>query len=182
MPAKRLNLGCGATKIEGFINIDVEPSCKPDVVCNFMEKIPYRTGTIDEVILFHTIEHINKVFHVKVLGEIFRVLKVGSPLLISYPEFTKCVENWKTNYKGKKAYWEATIFGRGLYLSDFHVCIMHTPDFIKVLESCGFTNIIHKAEQPDSFNTIVSCQKGAAVPNYEDLMQKDMDSLKLVRT
>src|ERR1017187_8125756 len=102
---KRLNLGCGANKIEGFINIDAEPSCKPDVICNFIEKIPYKTDSVDEVVLFHTIEHINKVYHVKLLQEVWRVLKPGGGLMVSYPEFTTCVENWKTNYRGKKAYW-----------------------------------------------------------------------------
>lgn|ERR1035437_3675140 len=179
---KKLNLGCGANKIKGFINIDIEPSVKPDLICNFItQKLPYRKNSIGEVLLYHTIEHINKCYHISVLAEIFRVLKPGGLFYISYPEFLKCVKNWRTNYRGRKAFWEATIFGRGLYLADFHVCIMNTPDFVKLLEDCGFIEIQSKPEPTDTFNTMVCCKKGLAIPNYEDLLQRDMKSVKLQR-
>ena len=30
----KLNYGCGNMKLEGFINIDIEPSVKPDITCD----------------------------------------------------------------------------------------------------------------------------------------------------
>ena len=176
---KRLNLGCGSNKIAGFINIDVEPSCKPDLVCNFIQKLPYKTASVDEVVLFHTIEHINKCWHFKVLSEIWRVLKPNGQLMISYPEFLKCVKNWRTNYRGKKEFWEHTIFGRQAYLSDFHVCILHTPDFTSLLAGCGFKKIVAKPEPSEPYNTVVGCVKGARIPNYEDLLADYMNGLSL---
>jgi len=171
----KLNLGCGSNRIDGFINIDVEPSCKPDIVCNFIGgKLPYKNNTVSEVVLFHTIEHISKRFHNLVLKEIWRVLKPGGLFIVSYPEFLKCVENWKINFKGQKTFWEATIYGRQAYPSDFHVTIMHTPDFKQVLEDNGFIKIKSKPEPLDEFNSVVSCVKGPSVMKYEDLIKADM--------
>jgi SAM-dependent methyltransferase len=171
----KLNLGSGSSKIEGFVNIDVEPSCKPDLVCNFItDRLPYVDDTVDEVVLFHCIEHIGKRFHRKMLCEIWRVLKPGCMLTISYPEYLKCVQNWKTNFKGQKEFWEATLYGRQLYVSDFHVCIMHTSDFIEVLGDCGFIKPINFSEPIETYNTIVNCFKGNKPPNYEDLIRDQM--------
>lgn len=175
----RLNLGCGANKIDGFVNIDVEPGVKPDIVCNFIGgRLPYKNNEVEEVVLFHTIEHLSKRFHSVVLAEIWRVLRPDGRFIVSYPEFLACVENWKTNYLGKKKFWEATIYGRQLYPSDFHVCIMHTPDFMQVLKDSGFKNIKASLEPNDAFNTVIGCQKGMKVLKYEDLVREDMALVK----
>lgn len=179
MPTKlkilKLNLGSGTTKLDGFVNIDTEPSVNPDKVCNFIkDALPYKDNTVNEVALFHTIEHISKMYHSKILNEIWRVLKPGGTFILSYPEFLNCVHNWKNNHRGLKTFWEATIYGRQLYPSDFHVCIMHTPDFTEVLQDCGFININSKPEPVEAYNTVVVCTKSSKVPKYEDLIRSDM--------
>ena len=30
----KINYGCGETKLEGFVNIDIEESVEPDLVCD----------------------------------------------------------------------------------------------------------------------------------------------------
>jgi SAM-dependent methyltransferase len=173
----KLNLGCGANKLKGFINIDTEPSTKPDLVCNFVfNKLPYKDNSVEEVVFFHCIEHISKRLHPQILCEIWRVLKPGAKLFMSYPEFLKCVANWRTNYRGKKTFWEATLYGRQLYASDSHVCIMHTPDFVEVLADCGFIEINSSPELTEIYNTMLSCIKGVAVPKYVDLIKSAMNS------
>ncbi len=178
----KLNLGCGSNKIDGFVNIDTELSCKPDLVHNFVcNRLPYKDNTVDEIICFHTIEHIQKRFHKQVLNEIWRVLKPSGNFVISYPEFIRCVDNWRRNYKGKREFWEATIFGRQLYESDFHVCIMYTPIFVSLLKDCGFSSIEWKEEPQQAHNTVVYALKGERLPGYEDLIRADMSRLKIKR-
>lgn len=179
---KRFNLGCGSTKLDGYINIDIEKSCKPDVVCNFITgQLPYKPGTVDEIVMFHTIEHITKRFHTRVLAETWRVLKPGGRIIISYPEFLKCVKNWRVNHRGKKEFWEATLYGRQLYPSDFHVCIMHTPDFLDTLRDCGFIKCITKPELLEPFNSIVSGVKGNKPIDYEELIKDHVSKLEFRR-
>lgn len=182
MKLTKLNLGCGSNKLPGYINIDGEASCKPDLVCNFaLEKLPYKSKSIDEIVMFHCIEHISRSLHQRFFTEIWRLLKPTGTLLISYPEFLKAVENWKTNYRGQKDFWENVIYGRQSHPGDFHVTIIHTPDFILRLKSWGFKNIKSTPERPESYNTILSCQRGAKSLGYEDLIKKDMLSHKFKR-
>lgn len=178
----KLNLGCGNNKITGYVNIDVEPSVKPDKVCNFLiEALPYEDSSVAEILLLHTIEHIRKDYHPRILSEIQRVLKSDGRVLIAYPEFLKCVENWKTNHRGKKTFWEHTIFGRQLYPSDFHVCIMDTAEFTKTLRNYGFKNISSRPEPDEPFNTIITAVKGQAKLRYENLVRDDMSTIKFER-
>ncbi len=179
----KLNLGSGSNKIPGFINVDNEPTCKPDLLHDFInKKLPYKTDSVDEIVLFHCIEHICKPLHKRILTEMWRVLKPGSPVIISYPEFIRCFKNWKYNYRGKREFWEHTIFGRQLYPSDYHVCIMHTPEFIELLQDNGFTSITHNPEPKELHNTVVKAVKGPKPPNYEDLILSDMNNTTIIRS
>jgi hypothetical protein len=180
-PLIKLNLGCGQSKIDGCVNIDVEESCKPDLVHDFTKKqLPYEDKSIEEVYLFHTIEHISKRYHASIFDEVFRVLRVGGLFYLSYPEFTKCVSNWLQNKYGKREFWEATIYGRQLYPSDFHVCILDPNELGLRLESSGFTKIVHKSEPREDYNTITACERGLhPYVKYEKVIA-DNTKVKLV--
>jgi predicted SAM-dependent methyltransferase len=175
-----LNLGCGSSKIEGAVNIDSEISCHPDLVHDFTKKaLPFENGTIKQVFFFHTIEHISKRLHRSILGEIHRVLEMDGIFYISYPEFIKCVENWKTNKGGLKTFWEATIYGRQLYPSDYHVALMDSLELEGLLREVGFKNIKSMPEEGEEFNTITACRKGEAYIPYEALVAAEMKGLVL---
>lgn len=175
----KLNIGCGTNKIDGYVNIDIEPNVKPDLIHNFVnQQLPYKDKSVDEIVCFHTIEHIHKHFHKRILVDCWRVLKPQGRIIITYPEFLKCVKNWKVNYRGRKEFWEKTIFGRGLYLSDLHVCIMHTPEFLDTLLDCGFTNVVATPEKDEFWNTIVTGVKGTKPLNYEDMVKSYVNNLR----
>lgn len=178
----KLNLGSGPNKLEGYVNIDVEESCKPDLQLDFITSpLPYKDGEADEVILFHCIEHIRRIYHEPLLKEIWRVLAINGLFYVSYPEFTVCYQNWQMNKKGLRSFWEATMFGRQLFPSDYHVCPMHTPDFLPLLKKVGFTEIHVMAEPTETHNTVIKCVKGPQPMGYEDIIRMDMEDTKIVR-
>ena len=172
----KLNLGCGSTKIPGYVNIDVEKKCKPDKVCNFLKEVlPFENESCDEILLFHTIEHIRRVSHGFVLANIHRVLKKNGTFYVSFPEFRKCYENWVTNKNGQKGFWEATMFGRQLYPSDYHVVPMDSAEFGSTLLQIGFKDLIIRPEpEPNEFNTVISCKKGKPYLSYEQLVSSEI--------
>lgn len=181
-PPLKLNIGAGTEKVDDFLNVDAEPTTKPDILCDITKtKLPLKSGTVDEIIFFHCIEHLPKNRHKHVLLEMWRVLKPGAQILISYPEFTSCVENWKRNYKGLKEFWEHTIYGLQRYPTDYHVALMHTPDFVDFLKDCGFVDIKDSREPKDWWNTVVSARKGQMPTKYEDLIKDHKEKVQIKR-
>lgn len=179
----KLNLGCGSQKLKGYINIDSEKSCRPDLLLDILrESLPYKDKSVDEVVLFHTIEHIAKRNHKIILNQVHRVLKPSGQFLLSYPEFSECIKRWQTNHKGERDFWEKTIFGRQSYPSDTHLCAMDTHDFKLVLEENGFTAIKSYPEpSPNEFSTIIVCKRSVQYVNYESLVLEDMSRMKVIQ-
>jgi len=84
----KLNLGCGEEKKAGYINIDIRPLTKPDILHD-LNKIPYPflDNTFDIVEANHVLEHLNNVF--LVMKEINRILKPGGRLILKVPHFSR---------------------------------------------------------------------------------------------
>lgn len=173
----KLNLGSGSQKIPGYINIDSEKSCKPDLVHDFVRlKLPYKPGSVDEIVMFHTIEHIQKKLHKPILAECYRVLRVGGRLYLSYPDFWECAKRWKDNYRGMKTFWENTIFGLQQYPSDFHVCIMEPAALEMLLRDLGFKEVKSRPEKHEAHNKVTFGVKAKGSPrlvDYEKLVGAD---------
>lgn len=172
----KLNLGCGKAKCEGYINVDIEPSVNPDLVCDFRKGLPFEDNSVDNIILIHTIEHIEEKFHRQLLMHIQRVLKKDCYFICAYPEFTRCAQNYISNYKGMRDFWKHTIYGRQLYPSDYHVALMDTKYFTLLLAECGFINIQSKPEPPpEDHNTILVCQKyDTVLETKDDLYRREL--------
>lgn len=168
---KILNLGCGAGKIEGCINVDIVERFNPDIVCDILTGLPFPDESIDKVYLFHVIEHIPKHYHPTVITNISKILTMGGILYVSYPEFVVCARNFIDNKYGKRDFWEATIYGRQLQPFDYHVSLMYTPSFTKLLISFGF-EVDSKPESED-YNTICKCTKVGKPLTIESIYKKN---------
>jgi SAM-dependent methyltransferase len=172
----KLNIGCGSNKIEGYINIDEEESVKPDLVLDILEKrLPYEDNSVEEILFFHCIEHVRKVYHDAILTEFYRVLQPDGKIYISYPNFIRCVQQWQRAVGRQKMFFENTIYGRQLYPADYHVAIMDPDELAERLGRCGFGKIVSKPEPKESYNFITFAQKcGTKVDQYEDLIAQDV--------
>jgi tetratricopeptide (TPR) repeat protein len=84
----KLNMGCGYNKREGYVNVDLSPACRPDVVFN-LEETPWPWGenSVKEVVFTHCLEHLGgetKVF-LGIVKELYRVCMDGAIIYISAP-------------------------------------------------------------------------------------------------
>ena len=51
----KLNLGAGEKKLDGHINIDIDPGCKPDLVLDLSKNaLPFKDNSVDEVVALHS--------------------------------------------------------------------------------------------------------------------------------
>jgi ubiquinone/menaquinone biosynthesis C-methylase UbiE len=71
----KLNLGCGYKKMDGYVNVDSDLNCNPDLkVILGKEPFPIDDNTVDEVTAHHVFEHIGDGF-LFFLKDLYRVCK-----------------------------------------------------------------------------------------------------------
>lgn len=88
MELKKLNLGCGEDKKEGYVNIDWNKEAKPDIIHD-LNAIPYpfSADEFDEILASHILEHLDKPF--EIMKELHRILKPGGKLIVKVPHFSR---------------------------------------------------------------------------------------------
>ena len=82
----RLNLGCGAKRLEGYLNVDKfgEPDFRWD-----LEKFPWpwEDNSVAEIELSHVLEHLGQQTEVylKIIQEMYRICKPGGKVHVKVP-------------------------------------------------------------------------------------------------
>jgi len=96
---KKINLGCGTTKLNGWINIDAVAGCKPDLVHDCLDPLPYPDCSVDKILAKDLLEHFDKYSRFIVLEDWARVLKRGGTIRLIVPDFKKILLMFlKTNF------------------------------------------------------------------------------------
>ena len=84
---KKLNLGCAKDIRKGWVNLDVNPIYKPDVVWD-LNKFPYpfKTNVFDIIDCSHILEHFLDV--IPLLEELWRIAKPNAKIIIRVPHWS----------------------------------------------------------------------------------------------
>lgn len=172
---KKINFGSGETKLEGFVNIDMEASTNPDVVCDIRTgHLPFDIESVEVIQMLHCIEHIEMKYWNHVFAEFHRVLIPEGKLFMAYPEFEKCAKNFLENHLGLKEHFRATLYGRQLYPGDYHVVPMVTPDLVSILQQCGFHEFLTSADPDEDWNSLVVCKRGTLPQVREGFLKEQI--------
>jgi SAM-dependent methyltransferase len=82
----KVNLGCGNQPKRGFVQLDRYPGEHVDIVHDLNEfPYPFETDSVDEIWMFHVLEHLPDTC--RVLEEIHRILKLGAVADIFVPYY-----------------------------------------------------------------------------------------------
>ena len=73
----KLNLGSGNRKKDGYVNIDIDDTCNPDLVLDITKGLLCKDDSVDKVVAFDFLEHVPIGKTIFVVDEIWRVLKPG---------------------------------------------------------------------------------------------------------
>lgn len=71
----KLNLGSCFHPIDGYVNIDKQERCNPDVLMDILDGLPWKDSTVDVVRAFDFLEHVPIGKTIFVIEEIYRILK-----------------------------------------------------------------------------------------------------------
>ena len=84
----RLNLGCGPTKLPGWVNVDSSPASNPDELVD-LEQIPWpwADNSAEEVLMSHVLEHLGRTtaLFLDIIKELYRVCAPGAKDTIIVP-------------------------------------------------------------------------------------------------
>ena len=86
----KLNLGCGKSKLEGFIGVDVRQfdGGSVEVVCNLgKDRWPFDDDSCDEAVCSHMLEHLAGRERIHFFNELWRVLRKGAKCQIVTPHW-----------------------------------------------------------------------------------------------
>jgi len=80
-----LNLGCGFTKLDDYVNVDAFENCEPDVVHDLNQfPYPWKDESVDGILLSHTLEHLDDWW--ASFCECVRILKPGAEFVVRVPD------------------------------------------------------------------------------------------------
>lgn len=88
MKLVKLNLGCGLSYKKDWINVDFNREVKADIYCDLTKKLPFKTNSVDEVLMDNVLEHIKEDKYFKFIDELYRICKNGATIKFYVPHFT----------------------------------------------------------------------------------------------
>jgi len=84
----KLNLGCGTYKLDDYINIDIDKSVNPNIICNLGGDIlPFKDNSVDYVYSKHFLEHLVQEETKHLLMELYRICKNKSLIDFIVPHY-----------------------------------------------------------------------------------------------
>jgi hypothetical protein len=87
---KRINLGCGLKKIEGFVNVDANPTVKPDVTVDLNKfPWPFADNEFDHIVAKDILEHLGETSKdfINVIKEMYRITHNGGIWEVESPHW-----------------------------------------------------------------------------------------------
>lgn len=97
---KKLNLGCGKQKLEGYIGIDIKDYGQ-EIVRDITRGLPFDDNSVDEIFASHFFEHLSGEDVIFVLEECYRVLKPNCEIEIRVPHS----QTDEAFYPDHKSFW-----------------------------------------------------------------------------
>ena len=84
----KLNLGSGYNKPDGYVSVDSNPACRPDVLhdCDTFPW-PWPDNSVTEAVFHHSLEHMGQktATFLGIMRELYRVCKDGAVITITVP-------------------------------------------------------------------------------------------------
>jgi predicted SAM-dependent methyltransferase len=84
----KLNVGCGYSKRDGWLNVDKFAVCEPDQVMDAeVFPWPFDDNSVDEILFHHSLEHMGADADVflRLIQEVYRVCKPAAKVQIDVP-------------------------------------------------------------------------------------------------
>lgn len=136
---RRINVGCGWDKREGYLNVDLHDFHEPDLVADVRKLDMLPSGEYDEVIAQDVLEHLERSDAPIALAEWARVLRIGGTLFVRVPDLIGLFEMMnESEDPAEQTKVVHLLFGTQAYTGDFHLNGFTEPLLRAALHDAGF--------------------------------------------
>lgn len=145
----RIHFGCGHVRLDGWINVDVEATVRPDLVADLGAGLPFRDGVAD---LIHSEDFVDQLELNDAFGffhECHRLLKPGGVMRLLTPDLDKLLRFYCGNDETLIRLWNESVglplrvetlgevVNRAMHLGG-HTFLYDHETLVRVMDECGF--------------------------------------------
>jgi predicted SAM-dependent methyltransferase len=94
---KKLHVGCGKNRFQGWINADINPAS--DVIIVLQKRLPFKSGSLEMIYSEHVLEHVTYKTAVFFLKEAYRTLRAGGVMRIAMPDLDDIIDGYLNDWK-----------------------------------------------------------------------------------
>lgn len=158
----KLHLGSGGRKLEGFLQVDIEPSKFTDIVADISDlSSVFAECSISEIYSSHALEYFDLLQAPRVLVGWHKLLKPGGEIFLSVPDFDSLIEIYKRS--GNLTSILGPLFGRWSNENSkqvlYHRLVYDKSTLYGIMSKAGFVDI----REFDPVDYL-----GGLDPNYDD--------------
>lgn len=144
---RRLNIGCGFDKRPGFVNVDMDPACQPDVLIKNGDLSIIPQYYFDEVVAKDVLEHIDRAQTLGALLDWACLLRERGNLWLQTSSILGVADQLRAQPKYADQHgWTICLFGNQVQAGDYHLTGFTETTLRVHLLAAGF--------EVDSFETV----------------------------
>jgi predicted SAM-dependent methyltransferase len=142
-----INLGCGSSALEGWVNVDIARGARIDVVWDLRRALPFPDESCTAIFSEHVIEHVSQEDAEKLLKECHRILQTGGVLRLSTPDAGRYLRS----YAGDREFLRHPSFPQAVETpidrinimmreGGQHLWVYDSDSLLRLLRRVGFTS------------------------------------------
>ncbi|WDA37870.1 class I SAM-dependent methyltransferase [Sphingobium sp. YC-XJ3] len=158
---RKINIGCGYDKRPGYLNVDMDPACQPDVLLADNDFSRFGNAAFDEVLAHDVLEHIPRSQTTSALLEWADILAMGGVLrfqtssILGLADLLRSRHGW-AEHDGLSS----CLFGNQKHPGDFHYTGFTETTLSVHLLTAGF--------QPSTFDLVDGWMFSSTAPKVID--------------
>lgn len=100
----KVNVGCGNEPFQGWINLDISPETRADILWDVTDGLPFPDNSCEFIHSEHFLEHIQVQVGVRFLAECRRSLQLGGVVRIGMPSVQEAARQYHENTWAQQAW------------------------------------------------------------------------------
>jgi hypothetical protein len=154
----KINFGCGYDKKDGFLNVDVDAACNPDLLIKNDDYSVIPQNHFEEIYAKDVLEHISRADTLSALLDWASYLKPGGKLMVETTNILGVAKQLQSHPKFADQYgWTICLYGNQVHPGDFHHTGFTKTTLTVQLLAAGFK--IDSIREVDDWLFYIDCHK-----------------------